>query len=664
MSTSAIGSTAPTVNTGNATDVSGLTAGSINLSLAESVTSKVMPYINQATAIQTEINTNQTQIAAYQSMQSLLQSLQSSVANLTNEPLTGTSAFNNRVANLSSNSAIAASTILSASVAAGTTAGSHTLIVNQLATAESDTSATLPLASSGLIGDLVGYPGDGSITIAEADAQNPVQVAINAAMTLADVADAINATSATNLVSASVVNVDASHQVLVLSGSNPDQQLNFTDSASQGILQTLGVVSSNLTGSMANPTVGAGSFTINAGGAQASVTLTAGESLATVASDINTAAMGTQIAASVNANNQLVITAASGDPLSFSGISGTALSSLGLANSGAAAQVTAPQAAVMTVDGVSGVTRTSNSVSDVLSGVTLTLTQAAPTTQVTVQIAPDTAGATTAVTNFVAAYNNWEGFVAQNEAVSSSGGAAAGAVLFGDATLRQASLDVDSALTQNINGTALGALGISLSSANQLTVNSTTLSQVLATDFTTAANFFQSSVTASSPDLQPSTTDFSSFAGSFTLGVSMSGSNISALTLNGSAAPASDFTFSGTSISGAAGSPYAGLYFTYTGSGTGASPITVTSTQGMANQIYTNATNYADPTVGSIQGLIASDQNQNSSLTANYNTWVTEANNYTNFLLQQYASLTTQIQNNGQTLNTLNALFTAQYGNG
>ena len=166
MSTSAIGSTAPTVNTGNATDVSGLTSGSINLSLAESVTSKVQPYIDHATAIQTEINTNQTQIAAYQSMQSLLQSLQSSVANLTNEPLTGTSAFNNRVANLSSNSAIAASTILSASVAAGTTAGSHTLIVNQLATAESDTSATLPLASSGLIGDLVGYPGDGSITIA------------------------------------------------------------------------------------------------------------------------------------------------------------------------------------------------------------------------------------------------------------------------------------------------------------------------------------------------------------------------------------------------------------------------------------------------------------------------------------------------------------------
>ena len=95
-------STAPTVNLGNAQDVSGLVSSNVDLSLADEVTSKVQPYLDQATAIQTEINTNQTQIAAYQNMQSLLQSLQSAAANLTSEALEGSNVFQSRAADLSS----------------------------------------------------------------------------------------------------------------------------------------------------------------------------------------------------------------------------------------------------------------------------------------------------------------------------------------------------------------------------------------------------------------------------------------------------------------------------------------------------------------------------------------------------------------------------------
>jgi flagellar hook-associated protein 2 len=656
-------STAPTVSTGNAQDVSGLTTGSVTLSLAEAVTTKVQPYLDQATAIQTEINTNQTQIAAYQNMQSLLQALQGSVANLTTEPLQGSNAFSDRTANLSSNSGVAASSILSASVAPGTTTGSHTVTVNQIAQVESDATASLAVGANSSIGTLAGYPGDGTVTIAETGKTGAVGVAINSAMTLSQVAAAINQASSTNGVTATVVSVDSSHQVLVLTGNDADTPLTFTDSANPGILQSFGLISSTLTGTASNPTATAGSFTINSGGQSATVTVNAGDSLSTIAANINTAASGTNIVASV-VNNQLQIEGNGTNPVSFSNVSGTALATLGFSQSGAVSQATAPQAAVLTVDGVGGITRTSNTISDVLSGVTLNLTQASPSTQVTMQIAPDTAGATTAINNFITAYNNWESFVQQNEATSSSGTAATGAVLFGDETLREASLQIDNSITQEISGTSLAALGISLNSANQLVVDSTTLSQQLTSSFSTVANFFQSAVSASSGDLQANTNGSSTFNGSFTLGISSSNGNITGLTLNGGSA-AGDFTFSGNLITGNVGTPYEGLYFTFSNANATNEQVTVTASEGMANSLYTTTTNYGDPNIGTVQTLVNNDQNQNLNFTNQYNNLIDEANSYADFLVQQYSSMTTQIQNSGQTLSVLNALFTAQYsGNG
>lgn len=650
----------PTANLGNAQDVSSLTSGSVNLSLAEAVTVKVQPYLNQASSIQTEINTNNTQIAAYQNMQSLLQALQSAAANLTSETMQGTNVFLSRAATLSSNSSTAASSILSAAVANGTSSGNHTVIVNALAQAESDASATLALSSSAAISTLPGSTFNGSITIAESGKTSPQAVNINSTMTLSQVAAAINATASNNGVSASVVSVDSSHQVLVLSGQDPNQQLNFIDSNS--ILQSLGVLSSTLTGSVQNPTLQAGSFTIKAGSQALPITVTAGETLSAVAAAINTASGSGEISASVNATNQLVLTDASNHAISFTAVSGSALSSLGLPASGAARQATAPQALNMTVDGVSGITRSSNTVSDVLNGVTLTVTQAAPTTTVTVNVAPNANTAAQAIQSFVTAYNGWESFVTANEATNSSGGAAAGAVLFGDSSLRDASLQVGTAIAGGVNNSSLGALGISLDNSNQMQINSATLVSALNNNFNTVANLFQATLTTSSVNLQSSGGNLSTYSGSFSLGISVDKTgNISNLTLNGANASAS-FTAVGNTIQGQYGTPYAGMFFTYTGTG---ETVTVNSTQGIGNQVYTVANNFANTTGGSIQNLIVNDKNQNLQFTSQYNNWISQANTYTNFLLSQYSSLTTKIQTAGQTKSTLVALMNAQYyGNG
>lgn len=652
---------APTANLGNAQDVSSLTSGSVSLSLAEAVTTKVQPYLDDASAVQTEINTNNTQIAAYQNMQSLLQALQTAAANLTTESLAGTNVFQSRAADLTSSSSTAASSILTAAVANGTNTGSHSVVVNQLAASEADTSATLALSSTAAISTLTGSTFNGSITIAENGKTSPQAVSITSGMTLSQVAAAINGATSSNGVTASVVSVDSSHQVLVLSAQNADTPLNFTDSNS--ILQALGVVSasssSSMTGTTANPTASAGSFTIHGGSTSVPVTFAGGESVTAMAAAINTAAGATsEISASVTAGNQLQIVDSSGKPLSFSDISGSALSSTGISPV-ALNQVTAAQALNLTVDGVKNITRSSNTVSDVLSGVTLNVTHADPSSTITVAINPDANTAATAIQSFVTAYNSWESFVQQNEATASSGGAAASAVLFGDSSLRDASLQIDNAVTQNINNTSLGALGISLNGSNQMQVNATTLDDALNNNFNTVANLFQATLTSSSVNLQPSSSNLSTFSGTLTFGITMTGTNITGLTVNGSPA-SNNFLFAGNQIQGMPGTQYSGMYFTYTGTG---ETVTVNSTQGIANQAYTVTNNFGNPTSGSVQTLITDKQNQNLQFTSQYNSWISTANDYTNFLVTQYSSLTTQIQSAGNTLNTLTALMNADNRN-
>ena len=664
-------SSSPSVNLGNAQDVSSLTAGGVTLSLADAVTTKVQPYLNQASAIQTEINSNQTQIAAYQNMQSLLQSLQSAAANLTTESLQGSNVFQSRAADLSSVGSTAASTIMSASAADGTATGTHSVIVNALAHAEGDTSATLALTSSTAISTLSGSTFNGNITIAESG-KTAQSVAINSTMTLSQVAAAINGVTATNGVTASVVNVDSAHQVLVLTGQDNDVPINFTDSNS--ILQALGIVSGSspnaVTGNPGAPPTNettalgfTGGFTIHAGTQAIPVNVTAGMSLDNIRDAINAQSGNNPSTGNVQASVttpdgvhfQLHLVDLNGNALGFSSSTGTALAGLGLSATVATNQAQQAQALNLTVDGVPNVTRSTNTVSDVISGVTLNITHADPNTTVNVAVNPNANTAAQAIANFVSSYNSWESFVSANEATNSNGTAAASAVLFGDSTLREASLQIDTAVTAIINNTSLGALGISLNSANQMMINSTTLDNALNNSFTTVANLFQATLTSSSPNLQPSGTNQSTFTGSFNLGITVTGGNVTGLTLNGGSA-ASSFIFSGNTIQGLYGTPYAGMYFTYTGTG---ETVTVTSTQGIGNQVYTTANNFGNTTNGTVQSLVTNKESQNASFTSQYNNWVNEANAYANFLLTQYSSLTTQIQSAGQTLTTLTALMNA-----
>lgn len=409
-----------------------------------------------------------------------------------------------------------------------------------------------------------------------------------------------------------------------------------------------------------------GTFTIGAGSASASITVTSGMSLSDIASAINDASAQSGVTASVvevsSSDYVLEVTASSADSaIAMSTTSGGVLSSLGLTGSDgitAADVIQKAQPAELTVDGISGITRSSNTISDVISGVTLDLTGADANTTVTMTVAPDAGTVTNAIDAFVTAYNNWESFVSENQATNSDGTASSSATLFGDSTLRDASTAIGNAISSMVDDTSLGSIGVTMNSSNQLSVDTTTLASALSGDFSSVQSLFAYQATSSSNNLQLAGDNSSTYTGtlSFNITTDSSGNVTAVSATDQSTGQAADFTVSGNEIVGAAGSPYAGLTFSYSGSTT-SSPITVTVTQGLGDSIYQTADNYGNSTSGTVQTRISSLTGEDTTLQQQLSTVSAQADDYYNFLLNQYGVIEAQISEANQTASLLQQLM-------
>ncbi|MDA8231373.1 MAG: flagellar filament capping protein FliD [Magnetospirillum sp.] len=647
--------TPSTLLTSYSVDRSGLT-------VAQAVQLKLMPYQEQLGTLNGEIINNQTHITAYKQMQSLLQTLENSAAALdtVTNPSTGSSTdvFDNRTATLSNSDTIAASSLMSATVAAGTTTGAHQISIQQVATAEriggsvSTTSATAALNLTG------------SFTIGEA---GKTAATINVASTnsLSDIVNAINNQSATTGVSAQVITVASGSQYeLVLTGNDTNTTFNLTDTTggSNPILTGLGLAGS-ATGNSSTYTAPTGGGTVYINGT--AISIASGASVATIASDIAAQSATTGVTATTDANGYLVLspTTSNGQPVVVTSDPNGIMSGLGIASS-STPLLQAPQPAILNVDGVNNIQRSTNTISDVLNGVTLNLLQADKTGTITLNINPDTNSVQTAIQSFVTAYNNWKTWVNANNATQSDGTANPNAVLFGDSTLREADTAVQNALSSIVNetptgspsgtvtGWSLGAIGITMDQNNLLQIDSATLTNALTNNFSQIQSLFEYQANTSSGDLQLADHTDATYSGTFSLNF-VNG----VLTPTGSGNDASaSFTQTGGVITGNTGTPYAGLTFNY--SGTTSETITADVTQGIGDQLYQTTTNYADPNFGSIQtinidNLVSQDANwqaQVSSLTV-------EMNNYENFLLIQYGSLESSISQANQTSTLLQSMM-------
>ena len=160
--------------------------------------------------------------------------------------------------------------------------------------------------------------------------------------------------------------------------------------------------------------VTAGSFTL--GGK--TITVSSTDTLQDLRAAINTADAGvtaTVVSASPT-SHYLVLTAAEtglANEMDFAG--GTATSNtLGLTAAGVVQfELTQARDAELEVNGITGITRSSNSIDDVLTGVTLNLLQAEEDTLITLKIEPDLNTIKTALGDFVAAYNEMRTYYAE-----------------------------------------------------------------------------------------------------------------------------------------------------------------------------------------------------------------------------------------------------------
>ena len=155
--------------------------------------------------------------------------------------------------------------------------------------------------------------------------------------------------------------------------------------------------------------------------------------------------------------------------------------------------VTAATNATFTVNTIS-VESSSNTVNDVIPGVTLNLIGASPGTDIALSIQQDTAKAKGAIQSFVTAFNSLVTEINSQSGVNENG-ALPGVVLAGDSSLRliQSSIfrNVNFRLTDNNGIESIFALGISMDDDGTLTVDSAKLDTALKSNFDDVEAFVQ-----------------------------------------------------------------------------------------------------------------------------------------------------------------------------
>ncbi len=237
------------------------------------------------------------------------------------------------------------------------------------------------------------------------------------------------------------------------SGSTPGNHDVVVNSLATTASWTSGVFASN------SSVLPAGSFTITTGsGASASLTTDGTQTLSQVASQINGDNLGltARVVTDATGSRLAIIANSSGTAANFAVTTGTA--GFGFA------QAAVGNNASLTVDGIQ-ISSATNTVTGAVPGLTLTLLGAAPGTDVSLGVAPDTSQAASAINQFVTDYNQ---LVTDLTAQFTFNGTSEG-VVASDSTVRNLQSDVLGALGYTASATSgsttvpnLSSLGISM----------------------------------------------------------------------------------------------------------------------------------------------------------------------------------------------------------
>lgn len=403
--------------------------------------------------------------------------------------------------------------ILTASSSSTLTAGQFSLQVQQLA---SSSKVALQSVSGGTAatfgsGELTVSAGTSSITVDVTAANN----------SLSGIRDAINTAGQNKGISASIV-TDASGSRLVLNstktGAGNDIQVSVTqDGVTAGSNALSSLAFSKGTGTAQLPALSAGaaatfktgSLSIVSGAANLNVAVNDGDSLTAVRDAINTSGAGQGISArieTVSSGARLVIESSNSESLTITASdAGTGTlgdNSLTLLNPAADAggrTVSEAKSALFSVDGLS-VTKDSNTVSDVISGVTLNLVAAqsasdiADGKSITVSIGQDKGSVRANLQKFVDSYNKLVQSSSEMTAVVQVGEGKAPVTgpLLGDTSIRNLMSGLRKEMTQlgtDLDIRSLAQLGITTQKDGKLALDATKLDAALSSNYDKVADF-------------------------------------------------------------------------------------------------------------------------------------------------------------------------------
>ncbi|PTB87103.1 hypothetical protein C9939_02725 [Pseudidiomarina aestuarii] len=372
-------------------------------------------------------------------------------------------------------------------------------------------------------------------------------------------------------------------------------------------------------------------------------------SLDDIADAINDQSSATGVRASVlqvsDDEYMLVLSAIdTGQEITFDtdGADTTLAASLGFVNDdgGYANELVAADQAIFSVDGVE-VTRSSNTVDDVIDGVTLYLYAEEEGTEITLEIDEDASSVYDAIEAFVDAYNELRSFVITNQSYEAGQGADEDAVLFGDSLLSSVVSSVYDALSFTEDSetyASLSSIGITFDESNYLVIDSETLEDALVSNFDEVADLFSLSTDTGSDTLLVSEAD-GTYTGTFTIDIEVDAEgNITSASVGGDS---SLFTISGNNIIGAEGSVYEGveLYF----GGDSSESVDVTISSGLGNEMVKALDKYTNSSDGLISARIERLEEQTTNLEDEIEDVTTAAEAYAEDLTERYSALETKM---------------------
>ncbi|MVT67263.1 flagellar filament capping protein FliD [Bradyrhizobium pachyrhizi] len=408
-----------------------------------------------------------------------------------------------------------------------------------------------------------------------------------------------------------------------------------------------------------------GTFSLGlSGGTSTAISITSGMSMQDIVDTINAQTSTTNVQASIvqvsSGSYEMVLTGTQdAADITYSSTSGDdILNKLGVTDtSGAFTDVLQKsQSAEFTLDGIA-LMRNTNDISDVLSGVTFDLLQPTPSgTSLNISIETDTSQITSALQTFVTNYNAFRDQVIAQSAQNSDGTAASSAVLFGDSTMRDIMNQLQQVLSGTVGGMTMADLGLSFNENNELQLDTGTLSTVLTQNLAGVTQLLSAQTTTSSSQLSVVNTGTS--PQSFTLDLTVDSTG--ALTGASVGGDSSGFSVVGNTIIGNSGTIYAGMAFTYTGSTS--QSITVTSSSGLATQLYQLA-HTSSGTSGQLQTLITNLQSRDTDLQSQVSDIQSNAATFKAQLQVQYANYQAAIESANNTLGYLKALLDASSSN-